>query len=154
MNQPTLLKLAFHGSASLVLTLLATGYVSAASGSDEGGDGAGDQVEESSNGLPFEAKVKLDSIVPGATGGVWLQLVSRAGVPVLKAQANAKGLDPSIFYSLCADGVHVAHGEADNGGKLELDEEILSPRESLVGMNVTIHVGVGCRGAAVMHAVV
>lgn len=154
MNQPILWKLAVLGSASILLTLFTTGYVFAASDLGKGGDGGDDQVEESSSGLPFQAKLKLDSMVPGATGEVELELVSRVGVPELQAEANAKGLDPSILYSLCADGVHVAHGEDDNGGKLELDEKILSPRESLIGMFVTIHVGVGCSGAAVMNAVV
>ena len=153
MNQPILWKLAVLGSASLLLSLFTTGYVFAAASADKGGGPGNDQVEESSTGLPFQAKLKLDSMVPGATGEAELELVSRAGVPELQAEATANGLDPNILYSLCADGVHVAHGEADNGGKLELDEEILSPRESLVGMIVTIHVGVGCSGAAVMHAV-
>ena len=154
MNQPKLWNLAVLGSASLLLSLFTTGYVFDASSSGKGGNSVNDQVEESTRGLPFKAKLKLDSIVPGASGEVELELVSRSGVPELQAEANAKGLAPNILYSLCADGVHVDHDKADSGGQLELDEEILSPRESLVGMIVTIHVGVGCSGVAVMHGTV
>lgn len=147
---------------ALMVMVLTLGSAFAASGSGQGGDDRcedrnddeEDDQNEQGNGICTEAKLELISNVPGATGEVELELVSSAGIPELQASAKVEGLAPNVLFSLCVDGVHVDHEEAEDQGRVELDDNILSPRVTLEGMHVTIRQGVGCSGSIVMHAVV
>ena len=151
---------------ALMVMGLTLGSAFAASGSGQGGDvrcedrdddrndDEEDDQNEQGNGICTEAKLELISNVPGATGEVELELVNSAGIPELQASAKVEGLAPNVLFSLCVDGVHVDHEEAEDQGKVELDDNIVSPRVTLEGMHVTINKGVGCSGPTVMHAIV
>ena len=150
---------------ALMVMGLTLGPAFAASGSGQPGDDRNDvrcedfddeedDQNEQGNGICTEAKLELISNVPGATGEVELELVNSAGIPELQASAKVEGLAPNDLFSLCVDGVHVDHEEAEDQGKVEFDDNIVSPRVTLEGMHVTINEGVGCSGPTVMHAIV
>ena len=141
---------------ALMVMGLTLGSAFADPGPGQGGDVRCEDRDEQGNGICTEAKLELISNIPDATGEVELQLVISAGILELQASAKVEGLAPNDVFSLCVDGTHVDHEEADDQGRVELDDNILlSPGViTLEGMHVTINEGVGCSGSTVVMAAV
>ncbi len=130
-----------------VLMVFAGGTALAASGSGSGGS----EVRE---------RAKLTLTGNGVIADVELQLRIDESRTELRARARAEGaLMADARFSLCMGSFFVEDDEAEDDGRLDIDEEVQRGFTfvTLVGQNVSIREGgeaAGCTGAVVVMGMV